>query len=110
VKKSGVKFNFSSNLKSTFDPEDVEKMTISKFLAFAQKISEETNMMDVKDIPVTKVVLTPAPKIYKYLKEDPLKSMVRRIFRKLKVSALMDLKKLMAEIVDVKKTLESFIV
>jgi hypothetical protein len=35
--------------------------------------------------------------------------MVNRIFRQLKLSAIKELTKLMAEIVDVKKTLESLI-
>lgn len=84
-------------------------MTISKFLAYSQKISEDTTMMDVKDIPITRVVITPIPKIYKAIQGDQALNMVNRIFRRLKVSAIKDLTKLMAEIVDVSKTFKSLI-
>jgi len=63
MREKDVGFTFVSNLKSQYDPNEVEKMTISKFLAYSQKISEDTTMMDVQDIPITKVVLTPIPKI-----------------------------------------------
>lgn len=63
MSNNNVNFIFSSNLKTQFDPDEIETMTISKFLAFAQKISEDTDTMEIKNIPITKVVLTPTPKI-----------------------------------------------
>lgn len=85
-------------------------MTISKFLAFSQKISDDTTLMDVEDIPITRVVLTPIPKIYKAIKGDVTKNMVNRIYRQIKSSTIKNLSKLMAEITDVKKNLESMII
>jgi hypothetical protein len=84
-------------------------MTISKFLAFSQKISDDTSLMDVKDIPITRVVLTPIPKIYQSVKAVPAMKKFFRIYRQIKTSTIKELSKLLAEIYDIKNTLEALI-
>jgi hypothetical protein len=79
MRQKDVGFTFASNLKTQYDPNEVEKMTISKFLSYSQKVSDETTNMKIEDIPIIKVVLTPVHKIYKAIKSDEATYLVNRM-------------------------------